>query len=153
MDLPNFREPDIEITALKIWVHDRQFEESQDYWDGNWIRATALCARGGVSVQADGPFLHLSELAKFLNELVELNDTLQGEAVLSCMEPNLGVKLSVTDSLGHINAEIELTPDPMTQSIVAVPMLGLYGLSILIAMVVGKKKEPESKDSDSDLSG
>ncbi len=52
-----------------------------------------------------------------------------------------------------IAAVITPTPDPMTQSIVAVPMLGLYGLSILIAMVVGKKKEPKSKDSDSELSG
>jgi len=52
-----------------------------------------------------------------------------------------------------IAAIITPTPDPMTQSIVAVPMLGLYGLSILIAMVVGKKREPKSKDSDSEMSG
>jgi sec-independent protein translocase protein TatC len=52
-----------------------------------------------------------------------------------------------------IAAIITPTPDPMTQSIVAVPMLGLYGLSILIAMAVGKKKEKPEKESDAELSG
>jgi sec-independent protein translocase protein TatC len=33
------------------------------------------------------------------------------------------------------------TPDVITQSIVAVPMLALYGISILIALAVGRGKE------------
>jgi len=40
-----------------------------------------------------------------------------------------------------IAAVITPTPDWVTQSIVAVPMLILYGLSILIALIVGKKKD------------
>lgn len=40
-----------------------------------------------------------------------------------------------------IAAVITPTPDVITQSIVAVPMLVLYGLSILIALVVGRGKE------------
>ncbi len=40
-----------------------------------------------------------------------------------------------------IAAVITPTPDWINQSIVALPMLVLYGLSILIALVVGKKKE------------
>jgi sec-independent protein translocase protein TatC len=40
-----------------------------------------------------------------------------------------------------IAAVITPTPDVVTQSIVAVPMLALYGLSILIALVVGRGKE------------
>ncbi len=40
-----------------------------------------------------------------------------------------------------IAAIITPTPDPIIQSIVAVPLLGLYGLSILIALIFGKKKE------------
>jgi sec-independent protein translocase protein TatC len=38
-------------------------------------------------------------------------------------------------------AVITPTPDVITQSIVAVPMLVLYGLSILIALAVGRGKE------------
>jgi sec-independent protein translocase protein TatC len=40
-----------------------------------------------------------------------------------------------------IAAVITPTPDAITQSIVAVPMLALYGLSILIALAVGRGKE------------
>ena len=40
-----------------------------------------------------------------------------------------------------IAAVITPTPDPVTQSIVAIPMLALYGLGILIALVVGRGKE------------
>jgi sec-independent protein translocase protein TatC len=48
-----------------------------------------------------------------------------------------------------IAAIITPTPDMVTQSIIAVPMLGLYGISILIALLVGKDKEKRrSKDED-----
>jgi sec-independent protein translocase protein TatC len=40
-----------------------------------------------------------------------------------------------------VAAVITPTPDPINQSIVAVPMLALYGLSILIAMAVGRGKK------------
>ncbi len=40
-----------------------------------------------------------------------------------------------------VAAIITPTPDPVGQSLVAVPLLALYGLSILIAMIFGKKKD------------
>ena len=46
-----------------------------------------------------------------------------------------------------IAAVITPTPDPITQSIVAVPMLGLYGLGILIALVVGRGKAKAERES------
>jgi sec-independent protein translocase protein TatC len=53
-----------------------------------------------------------------------------------------------------IAAVITPTPDMFTQSIIAVPMLGLYGLSILIALVVGKQKQrARDEESEEDLSG
>jgi len=53
-----------------------------------------------------------------------------------------------------IAAVITPTPDPITQSIVALPMLALYGLSILIALAVGRKKEKKRKEEDDeDLAG
>lgn len=44
-----------------------------------------------------------------------------------------------------IAAVITPTPDPVTQSIVALPMLALYGLGIVIAMVVGRDREKAEK--------
>lgn len=52
-----------------------------------------------------------------------------------------------------IAAIITPTPDMITQSIIAVPMLGLYGFSILIALTVGKKRDKKQKESEKDLSG
>jgi sec-independent protein translocase protein TatC len=45
-----------------------------------------------------------------------------------------------------IAAVITPTPDVITQSIVAVPMLALYGLSILIALAVGRGKEKARRE-------
>jgi sec-independent protein translocase protein TatC len=45
-----------------------------------------------------------------------------------------------------VAAVITPTPDPITQSIVAVPMLGLYGLGILIALVVGRGKAKAERE-------
>lgn len=52
-------------------------------------------------------------------------------------------------------AIITPTPDPITQSIVAVPMLALYGLSILIAFISEKKRKEKAKESETeeDLAG
>ncbi len=60
-----------------------------------------------------------------------------------------------------IAAVITPTPDMITQSIIAVPMLGLYGLSILIAFFFGKKRTAlkkkkgadKDKPSETDLAG
>ncbi len=51
-----------------------------------------------------------------------------------------------------IAAVITPTPDVITQSIVAVPMLVLYGLSILIALVVGRGKD-KARSSGTDQAG
>jgi sec-independent protein translocase protein TatC len=52
-----------------------------------------------------------------------------------------------------IAAIITPTPDPVTQSIVAGPMLALYGLSILIAFLSEKRRKKKDKDSEEDLAG
>lgn len=52
-----------------------------------------------------------------------------------------------------IAAVITPTPDMVTQSIIAFPMLALYGLSILIALVFGKKREKRNEDAEDKLAG
>lgn len=49
-----------------------------------------------------------------------------------------------------IAAVITPTPDMITQSIVAVPMVILYGISILIALVVRKNKDRAKKKAEKD---
>ena len=54
-----------------------------------------------------------------------------------------------------IAAIITPTPDMLTQSIIGVPMLALYGFSILIAFFSEKRKKEKAKESESedDLAG
>jgi len=52
-----------------------------------------------------------------------------------------------------IAAIITPTPDMITQSILAVPMLGLYALSILIAFLFGKERKTRKKKSEEKLAG
>jgi sec-independent protein translocase protein TatC len=52
-----------------------------------------------------------------------------------------------------IAAIITPTPDWMTQSIIAFPMLALYGLSILIALIFGRKEKKKKEDTENDLAG
>ncbi|HSP06386.1 MAG TPA: twin-arginine translocase subunit TatC, partial [Acidobacteriota bacterium] len=42
-----------------------------------------------------------------------------------------------------ISAIVTPTPDMVTQTILAVPMIGLYMVSILVAWIFGKKREEE----------
>ena len=49
-----------------------------------------------------------------------------------------------------IAAIITPTPDMLTQSIIGVPMLALYGFSILIALLSEKRKKEKAKESESD---
>jgi len=52
-----------------------------------------------------------------------------------------------------IAAIITPTPDMVTQSIIAIPLLVLYGFSILIAVISRKKREKKREASDKDLKG
>jgi hypothetical protein len=104
------REPDLVIAALRIWIHGRQFPNSDDYWDGNWLRVTASWIRGGSAVTARGSFIHLGELVGLSKECDDLYKSLSGRAELKCMEPELGVVLEAK-SLGHVDVLVNLTPD------------------------------------------
>jgi len=62
-DLKKYDPPDLQLSGLQIWIHHRQFPDLEDYWDGNWINVTAHCEANGSSVQINGNFIHLSEIA------------------------------------------------------------------------------------------
>lgn len=103
------------VAGLKIWIHARQYEDSSDYWDGNWLNVTASYASTGARVEAAGPILHLSEVNEFLEECRRLYDTLDGEATLGSIEPNLRVVLRADDALGGISACTSITPDHLAE--------------------------------------
>src|SRR5262245_58530653 len=102
--------PSIDLAGLRIWIHSRQFPEADDYWDGNWLNVTACCGAKGAEVWASGPFIHLSELAGWMNACEKIYGSLVGEANLDCIEPELKVRLNA-EELGRISMIVEITPD------------------------------------------
>src|SRR2546430_16437247 len=99
--------PDIQVGPLKLWIHGLQFPEAQDYWDGNWLRATATCKEITIPNQ---PMIHLSEIAGLLEDCKKVYQTGTGTIELPTIEPNLSLKLTA-DVLGHISGEAELHPE------------------------------------------
>ena len=106
--------PSLQLSFLRIWVHRRQFPDSLDFWDGNWLYITANYSSGDSSVWISGPCIHLSELDTWYNETTRLYQSLIGEAALKCMEPELDVQLKA-ESLGHIVMTVQITPDHLNQ--------------------------------------
>lgn len=116
-ELQNLGDADLQIGCLRIWVHGRQFPDSQDYWDGNWLRATAYCASEDSTVRVHGSIIHLREVVGLLRGCEHLYKTLEGGAGLNCIEPNLDVELTAKTG-GHIDIKIKITitPDHMGES-------------------------------------
>lgn len=109
-------EPDLKVAGFQLWVHGCQFPEAEDYDDGNWLRVTAHCGALGASVWAEGAIVMVTDIYGFG---VECAAILRGEmksAALAPFEPELKVSLEVSDSVGHIRAQVEITPDHLLQS-------------------------------------
>lgn len=107
-------EPDILFSGLEIWISGRQFPESTDYWDANWLTVTAHCASKGSQVWVKGPILHLSEIQHWLSRLKQLYKTIEGETELPCMEPELNVNVSL-NKLGHGSLVVSIIPDHLSE--------------------------------------
>jgi hypothetical protein len=75
--IPKLGEPDLKMHQFKLWIHGRQFPESTDFWDGNWLNISAYCGESGASVYTNGAIVHLSEIEKWLNLCQDLNQKLR----------------------------------------------------------------------------
>lgn len=108
-------EPDLKIAGFQLWVHGRQFPESEDYYDGNWLRVTAHCGASGASVWVQGAILMVTDIAGFGEKCAAMLSGCVRSAVLDPFEPELKVSLDGADRLGHVRARVEITPDHLAQ--------------------------------------
>jgi hypothetical protein len=108
--------PVLQIDAFRIWVHEYQYADSTDAWDGNWLRVTAHCAVSGASVVVAGALLDTVSFLRFKNELTTLYQRLQGVATLESHEPELKVELKAGGPAGHMAVRVEITPDHLNQA-------------------------------------
>ncbi len=107
--------PDLCIGSFKLWVHGREFPESDDYWDGNWLDVAVTCTGKSSVAHAEGSILHLSELQEWLDECKQIYTSLSGEAHLNCMEPNIDVKIRMKNR-GCCELLVSLAHDPLYET-------------------------------------
>ena len=110
MNRENLGQPDLEFVGFAIWISNRQFPDSKDYWDGNWVILTACCKAHLSTVYAQGSFLHLPELSMWRNALIKLLKETEGSAELKCMEPNLHAVVKL-NKMGVGSFTVRITPD------------------------------------------
>lgn len=108
--------PSLKVAGFQLWVHGRQFPEAQDADDGNWLRVTGHCGASGASVWVRGSILMVTDVEQFGRECRSLYEGKGDRAGLEPFEPELRIGLAATDRMGHIRAEVELTPEHLTQT-------------------------------------
>lgn len=107
-------EPDLKLVGLSIWVDGRQFPDNSDYYDGNWLNVRVRMEAPSATVKCAGAILMTSDFMRFQDQLISVNTALVGEAELAGCEPNLKVTLKM-QRLGHLEVEVEITPDNLNQ--------------------------------------
>ncbi|VVT12288.1 WapI family immunity protein [Erythrobacter sp. EC-HK427] len=108
-------DPDFVLDGLSIWIEGREFPDSDDFWDGNWLRVRALMLTHGARVECTGPFLRNNDLLKFRNSLSEAHAKTAGTCVLESLEYNLRIELAVNPLNGQVSGMIAITPDIVLQ--------------------------------------
>ena len=106
--------PDLQLAGLQIWVHGRQFPDSDEPHDRDWLNITAHCGGSGASVWVNGAILGSWSFSSFVRECRVLYASLEGIAVLRSDEPNLSVTLAAGRT-GHLGMVVDITPEIMTQ--------------------------------------
>ena len=107
-------EPDLKLAGLSLWATAREFEQSDDFWDGNWLKVRARVEAPGSYVETVGPWVRSDELARFSDQLTTLVRDLKGTAELDCIEPMLSAKVEI-GVRGEVTVTVEITPDHLTQ--------------------------------------
>ncbi len=95
---------------LTIVVQRRSNLDCTDYWDGNWVVVKVDVSVGGFRGSMTGD-LRTDELARFLEQLVQLQVSLQGTAEFQTMEDWLSIRAS-GDGCGHMTFECTVRDQP-----------------------------------------
>ena len=108
-------EPDLKVAGFQLWVHGCQFPDSEDYYDGNWLRVTTHSGASGASVWTSGAILMVTDLVQWAQECDALANGQTQEVELAPMEPELNVLIRRVDRLGHFTMRVQITPDHLKQ--------------------------------------
>jgi len=108
--------PDLKVAGFQLWVHGRERPDSNDSYDGNWLRVTAHCGASGASVWVQGAIMMVTDLASWAQECEALREGRIQQAEFAPPEPELRISIQPIDRLGHFTLRVEITPDHLRQS-------------------------------------
>lgn len=83
------RQADLSLGGFQLWVYGREFPDSENYYDADWLLVKAQCVTDSSSVKTGGPIIRIFELDRFLSECKQVYQDLSGKATLNCIEPGL----------------------------------------------------------------
>lgn len=106
--------PSLALGGLSLWVLDRAFPESVEWYDGTWLQVRAECHAPGATVTANGPLLTAEDIDRLLAGMEAMHRRRASAAEMSPLEPNLVVGLTGS-SRGRLRIDVRITPDSMTQ--------------------------------------
>jgi hypothetical protein len=107
-------DPDLRFLGFSLWIDSRQFPDVTDYWDNNWLMIRARMEAQGTLIKCDGAILTTMDIKQFRDQLAAMVETLEGEARLEPLEPELKAVFKI-QRWGQLEATIEITPDHLTQ--------------------------------------
>jgi hypothetical protein len=105
--------PSLVLGGLNVWVLDKAFPESVEWYDGSWLQVRAECNAPGATVTANGPLLTAEDIGQLLAGM-EAMQRGGSSATMSPLEPNLTISLTGS-SRGRLRIDVRITPDSMTQ--------------------------------------
>jgi len=105
--------PSLVLGGLRVWVLEKAFPETVEWYEGTWLQVRAECAAPGATVTVRGQLLTTEDIGRLLAgmEAMQLGT---GAAGMSPLEPNLVVSLT-GNSRGRLRIDVRITPDGMTQ--------------------------------------
>jgi hypothetical protein len=107
--------PDIKVAGLQIWIHGYQYSEAENEHDANWLRCSAHCGASGASVWVSGSILSTHDIRKLASESEQLYQKQITKLEVEPMEPELRLAVTATDSCGHLELKVEITPNHLSQ--------------------------------------
>jgi hypothetical protein len=106
--------PSLVLGGLSVWILEKAFPESVEWYDGNWLQVRAECSAPGATVTANGPLLTAEDIGRLLAGLEAMHRREARSAGMSPLEANLVVSLTGS-SRGRLRIDVRITPDSTTQ--------------------------------------
>jgi hypothetical protein len=102
---------EIQIGPLRLAVLGWAYPGAQTDWDADRLIVEAVCIGAGSRVEAGGDIMPALSFRRFSAALKQIASTLTGDARLETHNPDLKVAVRMSDGLGHLDGDVEISSD------------------------------------------